>query len=187
MLTRIQALVSIFALAATAAGCGAAAGEPEEESPPPPVLGDCTGRGCVDFTQAMPQAPPSTATPGASSGSPGAEPVPLGALRYPTGAPVPGSTPIPAETILGGNTGLGRGGHLANPNTTGPGFGAIPEAGPGPGVGPSFNGRAETIQPGPVCPSTQPAQGSPCDPTANSFACTYGQTTCMCTMSWECF
>lgn len=194
MLTCMKALARGLAFALTAAACAPAAGELEEEAPRPPEVPECQGPGCVDSVQAIPQATPPerrpTGAPGAAFGpppSPDAEPVPLGALRYRSGAPVPGSAPIPAETILGGDTGLGRGGHLSNPNTTGPGFGAIPEGGPGPGVGPSVNGRAATIQPGPVCPSTQPAAGSPCDPTANSFACTYGQTTCMCAMSWECF
>lgn len=199
MLLRAQIFALALALASAAGGCGGDGTHGGDEHPP--VVGECHGGGCIGTTVATPQPAPASgggsALPGPTFGPapvpegtplPGnVPPVPFGVENYAPGVPVPGSTAVPAEVILGGRTGLGVGGPLANPNTTGPGFGAIPQAGPGPGVGPGFNGTAATFQPGPVCPRTQPTDGAPCDPVANSFACTYGQRTCTCGMTWNCF
>lgn len=176
MLTPTHALALTFVLGLAALGGGCAGTDAQEtESPPPPVLGECKGRGCVSTTVAIPQ-------PGRSTGG-----GPAAVREAAPNAELPGSTRAPAEITLGGHTGLGADGPLTNPNTTGPGYGAIPPGGPGPGAGPGYNGGAAPVQLGPVCPAEQPSPGAPCDPSANSFACTYGQVTCSCNMTWVCF
>ena len=67
----------------------------------------------------------------------------------------------------------------------------IPEAGPGPGIGPSTGGAGSAVggatEPGFVCPASAPTNGAPCDAVANSGACAYANLTCFCTTNWVCF
>ena len=69
----------------------------------------------------------------------------------------------------------------------------LPEAGPGPGVGPSIGGSGtrgigpdNSNELGPVCPALAPTNGAPCDPTANILPCSYARLTCSCVTSWLC-
>lgn len=156
----MRAWLTAVAIVATlgAAGCG---GGPERA----PVLGECTGRGCEK--------------PAAAHGSVGGAGATVGAPTVGPGGQQAAQRPVAS-------------GPLQNP-TTGPGFGVIPSSGPGPGIGPASGpggsglyGGTPSPQLGPVCPALQPTPGAPCDPTANSFACTYGQRTCYCSSAWVC-
>ena len=66
----------------------------------------------------------------------------------------------------------------------------IPEAGPGPGIS-GITGASTPVgssgELGPICPATQPTNGAPCDPIANSVPCAYGRVTCSCVGTWTCF
>lgn len=65
----------------------------------------------------------------------------------------------------------------------------IPEAGPGPGIGPSTSAGTAVggaTEPGFVCPALTPSNGAPCDAVANSGACAYAALTCFCTTNWIC-